>query len=58
MIGRLNEDDVKNLIYEVLYPIGYNLIVTPKEVDFVIEKLGNIIGNGLNRALHENVNDL
>lgn len=58
LIGKLNEEDVKSLIYEVLSPIGYNLMVTPKEVDFIIEKLGNIIGNGLNRALHKNVTNL
>jgi len=58
LIGKLNDEDVKSLIYEVLSPIGYNLMVTPKEVDFIIEKLGNIIGNGLNRALHENVTNL
>ena len=28
------------------------MMVTPKEVDFLIEKLSNLIGNGLNEALH------
>ena len=39
IIGSLNENDIKNLIYEVLNPIGYNLMVTPKEEDFIVEKL-------------------
>lgn len=58
MVGSLNEDEVKQLIFEVLTPIGYNLMVTPKEVDFEIEKLSDIIGNGINRALHNNVDNL
>lgn len=58
MIGNLNESEIKQLIYEVLSPIGYNLMVTPKEINFVIDKLSDIIGNGINRALHKNVNNL
>lgn len=58
MIGNLNESEIKQLIYEVLSPIGYNLMVTPKEINFVIDKLSDVIGNGINRALHKNVNNL
>lgn len=55
MVGTLDDTDIKQLIFEVLSPIGYNLMVTPKEVDFIMEKLSDVIGNGINRALHENV---
>ena len=55
IVGMLNDDEVKKLIFEVLSPIGYNLMVTPKEVDFIMEKLGDIIGNGLNKVLHDKV---
>lgn len=58
VVGNLNDDEVKQLIFEVLSPIGYNLMVTPKEIDFEIEKLGDIIGNGINRALHNKVDNL
>ena len=58
IIGTLNEYEVRQLIYEVLNPIGYNLMVTPKEVDFVIEKLADIIGNGINRTLHKSINNI
>ena len=58
LVGKLEDNDLKELIYEVLSPIGYNLMVTPKEVDFIMEKLGDVIGNGLNRALHQNVQNL
>lgn len=52
LIGELSEDELKNLTYEVLTPIGYNLMVTPKEVDFVIEKLSNVISYGINHSIH------
>ena len=58
MIGVLNDNEIKQLIFEVLTPIGYNLMVTPKEVDFIMEKLSEIIGNGINKALHEKVDNL
>lgn len=52
LVGTLSDEELKNLIYEVLTPIGYNLMVTPKEVDFVIEKLSDIISYGINHSLH------
>lgn len=53
LVGGLNEEEIKELIYEVLNPIGYNLIVSTKEIDFIIEKLGKLLGDGLNAVLHE-----
>ena len=53
MVGTLSEDETKKLIYEILNPIGYNLMVTPKEEDFVIAKLAEVISAGLNEALHQ-----
>lgn len=53
LVGTLNENELKNLTYEVLTPIGYNLMVTPKEVDFVIEKLSDVISYGINHSLHK-----
>ena len=50
------EDEKRKLIYEVLSPIGHNLMVTPKEVDVFIEDMANLIANGLNAALHESIN--
>lgn len=57
MVGTLSESETKELIYEILNPIGYNLMVTPKEEDFVIEKLAKVISNGLNNALHQKQNE-
>lgn len=52
LIGSLTEPEVRQLISEVLTPIGYNLMVTPKEIDFVIDKLGYVLSEGINRSLH------
>lgn len=58
LLGNLNHQETRQLIYEVLTPIGYNFMVTPKEIDFIILKLSEIIGNGINKALHNNINNL
>jgi len=42
----------------MLNPIDYNYMVTPKEIDFLIDKLSLLIGHGLNMALHNNQSDL
>ena len=55
LIGKLNSDEVKILINEVLNPIGYNLMVTPKDVDTIIESLSKIIANGINIAIQPNM---
>lgn len=54
MIGNLSDEEMKSFIFEVLTPLGYNLMVTPKEVDFVIDKLSQMLSHGLNRVLHKN----
>jgi len=52
LVGTLSDDELKKLLFEVLSPIGYNLMVTPKEIDFLMEKLVNIIATGLNKSIH------
>ena len=52
LIGKLNSNEIKILINEVLNPIGYNLMVTPKEIDFVIDKLSTLISSSVNETLH------
>lgn len=56
MIGTLDEIEFKQLLMEVLSPIDYNLMVTPKEVDFVIKKISRLISNAINKSLHERYN--
>lgn len=55
LVGELSENEKRGLIHEVLSPLGYNLMVTPKEVDTFIENMANIIASGLNMALHQGI---
>lgn len=55
MVGTLPEEEKRRLIYEVLSPLGHNLMVTPKEVDVFIEDMANLLANGLSAALHKTV---
>lgn len=57
IIGSLDEEKKKDLISEVLNNINYNLIVTPKEIDFIIEKLANVISNSINNAINREVDN-
>ncbi len=52
-VGMLDETTTKQLIAEVLMPLGYNLIVTPKEIDLLIDKLSQLLAKGLNKTLHQ-----
>lgn len=55
LVGTLPEEEKRNLIHEVLAPLGHNLMVTPKEVDVFIEDMANLLANGLNASLHHAV---
>ena len=52
LVGTLNEEELETFIYEVLNPIGYNFMVTPKEIDFIIQKLSLVISNSINNVVH------
>lgn len=54
-LGNLTEEEMHQLIFEVLSPIGYNLMVTPKEIDFVIDKLSLVLSTSINDTLHEKI---
>lgn len=55
IIGSLSEEEKKGLINEVLNSINYNLIVTPKEIDFLIDKLSEVLAGSINNSLHKSV---
>lgn len=55
LLGTLEEDELKELIKEVIEPIGLNLIVATKEIDFIVDKLSSLIANGINSSLHRQV---
>lgn len=56
MVGLLDEQELKSLILEVLLPVNYNMMVTSKEIDYLIEKLSLLLGNMINKSLHEHFN--
>ncbi len=53
LIGTLDEESLKSLLNEVLNPLDYNFMVTPKEIDFLIDKLSNLLSSGINKTLHK-----
>ena len=55
LFGTLTEWEQLSLIDEVLNNINLNLIVTPTEIDFLIDKLSEVIANSLNNALHRQI---
>lgn len=57
ILGSLGEEKKKELIIEVLNSINYNMIVTPKEIDFLIDKLSVVIASAINKCLHKSVTD-
>ena len=57
IIGSLDNKDKANLIKEVLDSINYNLVVTTKDIDFLIQKLSNVISNSINNALSKEVDN-
>lgn len=50
--GNLSEQEKKSLIFDVLTPIGYNFIVTLKEIDFLLDNLSKLLGTSINNCLH------
>ena len=53
MLGELDDTDKKALIEEVLTSLDYNLIVTPKEIDFLIDNLSKVIAKSIDKTLHD-----
>ncbi len=51
-LGNLTDNEKKMLIKDVLTPIGYDLVVTPKEIDFIVLKLTNLIAESINKSIH------
>ena len=49
-LNQLQEEDKYEMIKEVLAPNDYNFIVTPKEIDELIENMKDIVARGINFA--------
>ena len=50
-LNKLKEEDNYEEIKEALIPKDYNLIVTPKEIDDLIENMKDIVSKGINMAV-------
>ncbi len=55
MLENISNEEKYQLIREVLQPHMSNVLVTPKEIDQLIDDLSIIIANGLNIALHPGI---
>ena len=51
-LNQLQEEDKYEMIKEVLAPEEYNFIVTPKEIDDLIENMKDVIARGINFAIN------
>ena len=50
-LNKVKEQDNYDAIKEALNPQGYNMIVTPKEIDDLIENMKDVVARGINYAL-------
>ena len=50
-LNKLKEQDNYQEIKEALLPKEYNLIVTPKEIDDLIENMSEVVARGINMAM-------
>lgn len=50
-LNNLKDQDNYEEIKEALNPSDYNMIVTPKEIDELIENMSNIVARGINMSL-------
>jgi spore protease len=55
LLSQISSDEKYSLIQEVLNPYMKNVIVTPTDIDSVIDDLSIIVANGLNMALHPGI---
>lgn len=51
LLDKLSQDEQYELIYKAMQPSAANMIVTPKEVDALSERVSKVIADGINRAL-------
>lgn len=51
-LNQLQEEDKYEMIKEVLQPSEYNLIVTPKEIDDLVENMKDVVARGINFAIN------
>lgn len=55
VVKSIAEGDKRAVMEEVMSPYGGNLMVTPKDIDTLIEDIARIISGGLNAAFHPEI---
>lgn len=50
-LNKLKQQDNYEEIKEALIPNDYNMIVTPKEIDELIENMKDVVARGINYAM-------
>ena len=50
-LNKLKEQDNYEEIKQALVPKEYNMIVTPKEIDELIENMSKVVSQGINKSL-------
>ncbi len=55
LLSTIAEEDKYSMIKQILTPQYGDFVVTPKEVDTVVDNISSIIANGINIALHEGI---
>ncbi len=54
-VSGFNPITMQEIIQDVLKPYSANLMVTPKEIDDLINNIGKIVANGVSQALHPDI---
>lgn len=52
LLDQMEGDEKHSLIHEILSPAVGDLMVTPKEIDILIEDVAHVVAAGINQALH------
>lgn len=52
-LNKMREQDNYEEIKEALLPKDFNFIVTPKEIDELIENMSSIVARGINMSVNE-----
>jgi spore protease len=55
ILKNIDKDEKYKLISEVMPPKTGGLIVTPKDIDYIAERVSKIVANGINFSLHKNI---
>jgi len=55
ILQEMGHEDKRRLVNEVLSPSVGDLVVTPKEVDVLVDEVSRVVSGGLNMALHPNI---